>query len=157
MFNHYSVRPVGSVRFERHLAEMMRIGNEKYDEEKSNIPVLPVVLQKDPTDKLSGYDPVEQGWKELEFAILAQAVADYLDEYEDRLFWEDRGNDQKAYVHECRCLTLENEYFRMDEDRGNVLDLILKYVIHNPYDRGKFKWRMDRIRNAKKRFTHLIG
>ena len=156
MFNHYSVRPIGSARFERHLAGLMKTGIEKQEEARANIPTLPVVYRKDPTDKPTEFDPIMEGYKALALAILAQAVWDYLDEYELRLHYEDMQDFSRAYVHECRCLTLENEYFRKDDENSEILDCILRYVIHNREDHGKLRYRQYRIRAAKGRLSKLI-
>ena len=156
MFNHYSVRPIGSKRFENHLLDLLKNGIEKEEEARANIPELPIVYRKDPDDKRPEFDPIMEGYKALALAILAQTIYDYLDEYELRLKYEDEHNFTRAYVHECRCLTLENEYFRRDDENSAVLDAILRYVIHNREDHGKLKYRQRRIQRTKSRVSKLI-
>ena len=49
-------------------------------------------------------------------------------------------------------MLLENEYFRIDEDRSGMLDLILREVCHKDY---YIQHRIQRIRNAKRRVSLL--
>lgn len=155
MFNPFHARPIGSDRFLNHLLSLMTEREEIRNEEREALPEIPVHLRMEP-DKKTAYDPINEGYKALALAILAQAISDYLDEYEQRLIWEDEDQYARAYVHECRCLTLENEYFRDDEEHSALLDGILHYVIHNPDDHGKLQYRKSRIHECKRRLSNVI-
>jgi len=154
MFNPYGARPIGSKQFERHLIEMMRTGIEKQEEVRANIPEIPVVYRVDPTERHTRIDPVDEAYKRLALAILCSAIEDYIYEYECRIRLEDNGNFPKAFVHECRCMTIENEYFRIDDERSAILDGILRNIIHNEED-TKLQYRLDRMKRARKRIGNL--
>ena len=152
MFNHFSVRPIGSVQFEEHLLGLMIKAAILDEDARLAIPEYPLILEASQNGH-STYDPIEEGWKALANAVLAQTIIDYLDEYEKRLRLEEEGRDAAAYVHECRCLTLENEYFRDEYGESDLLDSILREIIHNPDDHGKLHHRIYRIERAKRRLS----
>lgn len=155
MFNPYYARPIGSDKFLNHLLSLMTEREEVRNEEREALPEIPVhfMVEYEPP---TSFDPIMEGYKALAFAVLAQAIFDYLSEYEARLVYEDEDRYSRAYVHECRCLTLENEYFRDDDEHSALLDGILHYVIHNPEDHGKLKWRLERIKSCKSRLSKVI-
>ena len=154
MFNPYHARPIGSEKFEKHLLTLMIEAVEMDELAKEAIPKYRLILSASQNEK-SEYDPIMEGYKALYIAIVSQAVYDYLEEYEMRLKLEGEGKDDRAYVHECRCLTLENEFFRDEGDKSDLLDCVLRYVIHNWEDR--YTWeRLIRIRETKKRLMPLI-
>lgn len=155
MFNPYGVRPIGSEKFENHLLTLMVKGFETQQAAKEALPEYPVVPKAEYQDKTE-FDPILEGYKALSAAIIAQAVSDYLEEYAVRLKLEDEGRDSLAYVHECRCLTLENEYFRVNGENSALLDGILREVIHNPEDNGKLQYRLYRIDSTKRRLLKVI-
>lgn len=155
MFNPYHARPIGSDKFLNHLLSLMTEREEIRNEEKEALPEIPVHLRMEPVGQ-TAYDPITEGYKALAMAILAQAIWDYLNEYEQRMKLEDEDRYARAYVHECRCLTLENEYFRDDDEHSALLDGILHYVIHNPEDYGWLKYRLDRIERTKSRLSKII-
>lgn len=154
MFNPYHARPIGSEKFEKHLLTLMIEAVELDEMAKEAIPKYPLILTASQNERAE-YDPIMEGYKALHFAILAQACCDYLEEYTLRLKLEYEGNDKSAYVHECRCLTLENEFFREDAERSDLLDTILREVIHNWKD--KYLWqRLLRIKAIKKRLQGVV-
>lgn len=155
MFNPYYARPIGSDKFLNHLLSLMTEREEIRNEEKEALPEIPVHLRKEP-EKQTVFDPIMEGYKALAMAVLAQAISDYLTEYEARLRCEYHDDMVSAYVHECRCLTMENEYFRDEGDHSALLDGILHYVIHNPEDNGWLRWRIDRIERTKSRLSKII-
>ena len=154
MFNPYHARPIGSEKFEKHLLTLMIEAVELDEVAREAIPKYPLILTASQNERTE-YDPIMEGYKALRTAILAQAVFDYLEEYEKRLKLEDDGRDSSAYVHECRCLTLENEFFREDDEGSDVLDTVLREVIHNQEDRY-LPLRLMRIRNVKRRLQSVI-
>lgn len=156
MFNPYHARPIGSDKFLNHMLALMTERDEIRKEELEAVPKLPIHPQKEHEEQPVYFDPIMDGYRALANAILAQAIFDYLDEYEMRLKLEHDGYDNRAYVHECRCLTLENEYFRDDDEKSALLDCILRYVIHNREDNGKLKWRLQRIAAAKTRLSKVV-
>lgn len=155
MFNPYHARPIGSERFEEHLKALMIEGIETQKAAKEAIPEYPVIPRAFCQEKRSYFDPIMEGYIRLANAVLAQAIYDYLDEYEHRLQLEDRDCTPSAYVYECRCLTIENEYFRQDDDRSALLDGVLRYVVHNPDDITIHR-RMRRIQESKRRLNKII-
>lgn len=158
MFNPYHARPIGSEKFENHLLTLMIEAVELDEVAKEAIPKYPLILSASQNEHAE-YDPIMEGYKALRISILAQAVCDYLDEYELRLKLEYEGKDKSAYVHECRCLTLENEFFRVEDDSSDLLDIVLREVIHNRKD--KYLWqsrlRMKEIRKRLQRLVHPNG
>lgn len=154
MFNPYYARPIGSDKFLNHLLTLMTERQEIRNEEHEALPEIPVHPRAE-FKPSTAYDPIMEGWKALDLAITAQAIQDYLDCYEKRIEYEDKHWIPTAYVWECRCLTLENEFFRIDPDRSALLDGVLNYVVHNPEDRY-FRWRIDRIRSCKMALGHVI-
>ena len=151
VFNPYRVRPIGSAQFENHLLTLMVEGIEREKEVREYIPEYPVIPRRAPEDDSPYYDPIEKGYKMLEYAILCQAVFDYLTEYEKRIAYEDR-DDPRALVSESRCLQIENEYFRQDPDKGDLLDMILRHVCHQDIP---LQARLNRIRRAKGRIPAI--
>jgi hypothetical protein len=151
VFNPYSVRPIGSKQFENHLLTLMIKGFETKNAEREAIPEYPVIPRKAQEDDSPAYDPIKEGWKALEYAILCQAIYDYLTEYERRLIYEDR-HDFHAIICESRCLQMENEYFRLDPDKSDLLDMVLKYVVHAD---GRLQYRLHMIRQAKRRIPAI--
>ncbi len=155
MFNPFYARPIGSERFERHLLTLMLESDEKRKAADEAVPVLPVNLRVDPCVRAHGWNPDRDGWYALKAAIEASAVADYLDCYIRRLQREARGDDAGAYVWQCRCITLENEYFRKDEELSALLDSILAYVVHNWEDRTLSE-RILRMDHAARRLLKVM-
>ena len=155
MFNPYYARPIGSDKFLNHLLSLMTEREEIRNEERDALPEIPVRPRAmyEPT---TTFDPIMEGYKALAYAVLAQAISDYLTEYEARLRCEDEEQYSKAYVHECRCLTLENEYFRDEDEHSALLDGVLHYVIHNPDDHGILSYRLWRIKRTKERLSKVI-
>ena len=145
MFNPYGVRPIGSRRFEEHLNEVARICAVKEEEKRSMIPVLPTRYQADPDERRWRPDPMNAGWEMLHTAIIARALVDYLEAYAYAIEFEDN-HDYRADVYMSRCLTLENEYFRQDENLEAMFDYILRHVCHRDY---KLRDRLDRINRAR--------
>ena len=154
MFNPYYARPIGSLAFENHLLNLMIEGIETERAAKEAIPeykVSPIAAKKE----TSFVDPVMEGYKALNTAIFSLAVLDYLTEYEKRLMAERESDvDPRVLVHTSRCLQLENDYFRQDEDRAAVLDYILKNVIHCS---TKINRRLDAIRDLKAKISRTAG
>lgn len=153
MFNPYHVRPIGSEKFEKHLLTLMIEGFETQKAAREAIPQYPVTYRAAPVD-YPVFNPIDEGYKKLDFAIYTLAIYDYLDNYENMLERENVSGDlDAAYtVYKSRCLELENEYFRIDEDRSGMLDLILREVCHKDY---YIQHRIQRIRNAKRRVSLL--
>ena len=147
MFNHPSVRPIGSKQFERHLVTLMIKAVELDETAKEAIPNYPLVLKSSQNDRVE-YDPIMEGYKDLYFAIYAQAVSDYLYSYEKMLELELKyGEDYpNILVWRSRCLQLENEYFRQDDDRSVLLDTILREICHRDY---KLQDRIRRVKRAR--------
>ena len=155
MFNPYHARPIGSEKFEEHLKALMIEGIETQKAAKEVIPDYPVIPRASCQEKRFYFDPITEGYIRLANAILAQTIYDYLEEYEERLRLEYADNLPQAYVRECRCLTIENEYFRQADDTSALLDGILRYVIHHPDDHS-IPHRMRRIDQAKRRLNKFI-
>jgi hypothetical protein len=154
MFNPYFARPIGSERFEKHLLTLMVRGAEEAKEAAELIHEMPYSLQVEEHDPVR-WDPLDEGWKLLGLAVYAMAINDYLFEYEQRLRSEDEGNLVYAEVHESRCLTLENEFFRVCEDRECMIDSLLREICHNREDRY-MRERIDRIHETQKRISRWI-
>ena len=154
MFNPYHARPIGSQAFENHLLTLMVEGIETQKSAKEAIPDYKVIPHAAPKELVHS-DPVMEGYKALNTAILSLAIIDYLTEYEARLKVERESDlDPRALVHISRCLELENEYFRQDEDREMILDYILKNVIHCS---NKINYRLAAIRELKSKISRLAG
>ena len=151
MFNPYYARPIGSEKFEKHLLTLMIEGFETQKAAREAIPQYPVTYHAVPGE-YPRFDPIDEGYKKLAFAVYALAIYDYLDSYEMMLHREyDAGDHDPFYmVYKSRCLVLENEYFRVDEDRSAMLDLILREVCHKDY---YILHRTHRIRNVKRRIS----
>jgi len=151
MFNPYYARPIGSEKFEKHLLTLMIEGFETQKAARETIPEYPVTYRAVPGNRLR-FDPIDEGYKKLAFAVYTLAIYDYLDNYEKMLEREyDFSDLDAAYtVFKSRCLELENEYFRIDEDRSAMLDLILREVCHKDY---YIQHRIHRIRNVKRRIS----
>ena len=154
MFNPYFARPIGSERFEKHLMTLMVRGDEEAKEAAELIHEMPYSLQIADHDPVN-WDPIDEGWKLLSLAIYAMAICDYLEEYEMRLRLEDDGRYSFAEVHESRCLTLENEYFRTTDDGEIMIDCLLREICHNRQDRY-MKQRIDRIHDTHVRIHRWI-
>ena len=155
MFNPYHARPIGSEKFEKHLLTLMVEGFETQKAAKEALPEIPICPLSAHQERAE-FDPIMEGYKALAYAVLAQAISDYLDEYAARIRLEDEDRYSAAYVHECRCLTLENEYFRVDGESSALLDGILREVIHNPKDHGKLRYRLWRIEDTKRKLSKII-
>lgn len=151
MFNPYHARPIGSEKFENHLLTLMIEGIETQKASLEAIPQYPVTYHAAP-DECPRFDPIDEGYKKLAFAVYALAIYDYLDNYEKMLERDNIGGDLDAayMVYKSRCLALENEYFRIDEDRSAMLDLILRKVCHKDYYIQRRIWR---VRNVKRRIS----
>ena len=144
MFNHYAVRPVGSDRFFDHLKDVqarswydMELPEEPEDIarlcEKAHAPWKETDVRSDP-------------WQNLYYAILINAMIDYLDEYEAKL--EIGPGNPQFWVHESRCLSLENGYFRDDDFLSSIFDKLLVGVC----------WAgVDEIRRCRERLKRVIG
>ena len=154
MFNPYFARPIGSEQFERHLLTLMEKGEQEAKEAAEVLHEIPISLKVEEHDPVR-WDPVDECWKLLALMVKAQAILDYLDEYEHRLRCEDRGDFASAEVHESRCLTMENEYFRQTDEGEWMIDSLLREVIHNDRD-CYLKQRMCRIRNTQHRISAWI-
>ena len=153
MFNPYYARPIGSEKFENHLLALMIEGFETQKAARELIPQYPITYRAAPGD-YPVFNPIDEGYRKLAFAVYALAIYDYLDNYEMMLQVEyDRDDLDAAFtVFKSRCLELENKYFRVDEDRSAMLDLILREVCHKDY---YIQRRIQRIRNAKRRISSL--
>lgn len=154
MFNPYFARPIGSERFEKHLLTLMVQGNELQKEAADLVAEIPYTLRLMEHDPVN-WDPIDEGWRLLGLSIYAMAISDYLQEYEMRLRLEDEGRYSYAEVHESRCLTLENEYFRTTDDGEIMIDCLLREICHNQKDRY-MKQRIDRIHDTHKRINRWI-
>lgn len=150
MFNHYSVRPIGSDKFLKHLETLMIKAVEMDKTAKEAIPEYPLILTVSQNDRAE-YDPIMEGYKALDFAIYAQAVYDYLYSYEKMLQLELNHSEYhpNVLVWKSRCMALENEYFRKDEDKAELLDKILRDVCHKDYK------LQDRIKTIRSAMRHL--
>lgn len=154
MFNPYHARPIGSEAFEKHLAALMIEGIETQNAVKEALPEYKVVPEAAKNGTVLS-DPITEGYKALDTAILAQAIVDYLTEYEARLKAERTDwLNPRALVHTSRCLELENEYFREDEGHAMILDYILRHVIHcSPV----IDERLNAIRKLRSRIKVTVG
>ena len=150
--NPYEIRPVGSGWFEEYLDDLLAAGAEWMNTVWEDVPQDPVTLRAAVPAFNPHVDPVLEGYRDLYFAVLAQAVYDYLQEYEQRLLLEDRMCFAAARVHGDRCLQMEREYFRPDPDRSRLLDVILSRVIH-PED--PIRCQLEHIRLAMSRVRPL--
>ena len=127
MFNHYSVRPIGSDKFLKHLETLMIKAVEMDKTAKEAIPEYPVIPRAMPGESSWKMDPIDRCWNDLNTAILALALVDYLDSYARKLKAAD-AHSPKEWVHFSRCAVIENEYLRQDEDRAALLDAILDEI-----------------------------
>ena len=121
MFNPYSVRPIGSAKFERHL---MDIQTRRYyetilstDEEITGEDIH----GREPWKIPDSYNP----WANLYTAIWALTIMDYLDNYLKRNAALRRDDDAKYWVFESRCIQIENFFFRVDEFGNELLNKML--------------------------------
>lgn len=130
MFNPYTVRPIGSERYNNHLLDVF---TRKYyennyadcdeDLEKLAIYGHPIWKSEKP------YDPFER----LIIAVLVQAICDYIDAYHKRQKAEEDFRDGDYVLYNSYCLRLENEYFRVNEFTENIFDKLL-YELHQSKD-----------------------
>lgn len=149
-FHPWGVRPIGSPQFEDYLTDLFSSLEYERKDNIAAIPPYPVRMRKEP--EMKRYDPVQQAWLALDAAIKGVAVQDYLREYRMRLEAQEDGEFPEAEVHECRCLELENEYFRQDEELSELLDRVLREVVHDP-GCGNIRYRIRRIKQVE----HQLG
>lgn len=127
MFNPYHARPIGSEQFENHLLTVMTEKFYTQQQAREAIPEYPVIPRAMPGESSWKMDPIDRCWNDLNTAILAMALVDYLDSYARKLKAAD-AHSPKEWVHFSRCAVIENEYLRQDEDRAALLDAILDEI-----------------------------
>ena len=146
MFNPFFARPIGSDSFERHLITQMVKAEEVKNMEKEAIPEVRLILHA--IQEPASYDPVDEGYRALATAILARALADYLECYANWLRTKDADSPMQD-VYFSRCLVIENEYFRTDPARANLLNYVIKNIVHKDF------YIQDRIKTIKE-YAHRI-
>ena len=127
MFNPYHARPIGSEKFEKHLLTLMTEKFYTQQMAREALPETPVVPRAMPGESPWKMDPIDECWNDLNTAVLSLALLDYLDAYEMKLIKAD-SHSPKEWVFFSKCAVLENEYFRLDEDRSALLDAILSEI-----------------------------
>ena len=95
MFNPYHARPIGSEKFEKHLLTLLIEGFETQKALREAIPQYPVTYHAAPGE-YPRFDPIDEGYKKLAFAVYAMSIYDYLDNYEKMLIRENIGGDLDA-------------------------------------------------------------
>lgn len=124
MFNPYSVRPIGSARFERHLMDIQtRCYYDAFLPADEDLAVMNIHA-REPWRQPDCSDP----WKNLFTAIWAITVIDYLEYYLKRNEALRREDDAHYSVYESRCIQLENFFFRVDDFGSNLFDRMLYNV-----------------------------
>ena len=62
-------------------------------------------------------------------AIVASTFIEYLSEYRSKTIREEKyGRDAAYWVHNSRCIDLENFYFRQNDFLSKVFDDLLEYI-----------------------------
>ena len=127
MFNPYYARPIGSKKFENHLLSLMAEKLYSQQDIRAALPEIPVIPRAMLGESSWQMDPIDRCWNDLNTAILALALVDYLDSYMLKLKAADE-HSPKEWVYFSRCAVIENEYLRQDEDRSALLDAILNEI-----------------------------
>lgn len=152
MFNPYHARPIGSEKFEKHLTALIIEGIETQKTVKEALPDYPIIPRAVPGDRSGRMDPLDECWNDLYTAVLSLALLDYLDAYAKKLKYADAYNP-KEWVCFSQCAVLENEYFRLDEDRSALLDFVLEQI--NQYSIYQLKLR--EINKIRHRISMVAG
>lgn len=152
MFNPYHARPIGSEQFENHLLTVMTEKFYTQQQAREAIPEYPVIPRAMPGESSWKMDPIDRCWNDLNTAILSLALIDYLDAYASKLWLADR-HSPKEWVQFSRCVVIENEYLRTDEDRAALLDAILNEIHACCYLQEK----LDVIQRIKSRISSQAG
>ena len=141
MFNSYSVRPVGSKRFEEHIQDIMV--SRYYERGEENETDLCIDHAEAPWG--SSRTVMDDGWDRLTAAVISLAILDYTDAYMHKVHCQQTGDDAHYWVWESRCIELENFFFKENE-----LDYIFEGVLEKCQEGGK------ELRNMEKRICETI-
>lgn len=150
MFNPYSCRPVGSARFEEHLKDVQT--RQFYDTACPKEESMDNLWQLCEGSHLPWYeyDPKEDPYMNLMWAIVICTIIDYLDAYAQKL--ELGISDPKYWIWESRCIQLENEYFRKNPTLEVIFDKLLQAVCwQGEYEIEQCQKRLMRVNGWLKR------
>lgn len=125
MFNPFQCRPIGSGRFEEHLKDVQ---TSKYYETEIPKEKMETAWHSCENCHLPWHedDGKEEPWANLYWAIVINAFIDYLDEYERKISCH--AHDKDFWIHESRCIQMENDYFRTNDDLEWIFDQMLVRV-----------------------------
>lgn len=126
MFNPYSVRPIGSTKYEEYLMDIQTAHYYGFPEwwHGEDTPIHEEGLYA----KADIPKPDDSPWTQLMTAIIASSMLDYCEFYRRKLCAMRKNNMKEFTLWESRCLELENEYFRFHPGLGDILDKLLSFV-----------------------------
>ena len=128
MFNPYSVRPIGSKKYEDHLLDVFSSMHYRWQlpEEPLKLPIHGEHIWKNGEDE----DP----WESLCIAVTVQAIVDYIDYFRRWREAQHQCNDGREVYYHSKMLELENDFFRTNEAVEHAFDEPLKLLIFQDHD-----------------------
>lgn len=144
MFNPYSIRPIGSDRFEQHIKD---VETSAYydrvivdDDDPLKLAVYGTKIWKSENDN----DPYEK----LITAMVVQAVIDYVGYFLNWQRAQEEGDQSGEVLWHSRMLDEENDFFRRYEITEYVFEELLKLLFSQKHDSIK--------RNNKRIIKHIL-